>query len=88
MQYAVKRSCGHTTSEQLYGSSGERERRLGWLRTQACPQCKRAVHQAEVIVTAAIEALPHLTGSPSQVSAGWWIDRRNALPRDLLKEVD
>lgn len=74
-QYGVTHSCGHTHTHQLYGKHTERERRIAWLSTQDCPECRetkfRAACEAEneaAAQTAEQQNLPLLTGSEKQVA--------------------
>lgn len=41
-KYTVKHTCGHEQEYQLFGKNSDRERRLEWLATQDCPECRRA----------------------------------------------
>lgn len=66
MQASVKRTCGHLTNENLFGSSAERERRKGWLATQPCLACQRAATTATAQAETA--ELPALVGSERQVA--------------------
>ena len=43
MKYEVVYSCGHTGTEQIYGSAKDRERKLWWYANRAiCPECTKA----------------------------------------------
>lgn len=85
-QYSVKRACGHTTTEQLYGKGGERERRMTWLATQPCPACKRRAEQAQAATYTEAEGLPALSGSEKQVA--WATTIRAGLVAGVMAERD
>ncbi len=88
-KYTAHHICGHDAELQLYGPGKERERRLRWLATVPCMDCKRAAEQAaraEASVAAAAQAeiagLPNLTGSEKQVA---WAE---TIRRDRLAQLD
>lgn len=38
-KYTISHACGHSREIQLYGKGSDRERKIGWLEGQDCPQC-------------------------------------------------
>ena len=66
-KYTITHSCGHEHEYQLFGKSNERERKMAWLESQECPECRRkAEEEAAKAATEGIE-LPELEGSEKQV---------------------
>jgi len=83
-QYQVTHTCGHSETVQLYGPSKERERRLTWLRSQSCLDCKRASHEGEAResrILSQMEGLPRLDGTDRQIA---WAE---TIRRDKLTET-
>jgi len=80
-QATITRTCGHTTTEQVYGKTSERERKTAWLRGQACRDCQRAAANAQAAGAAAAAGLPALTGSEKQIA--WATTIRCAKLADL-----
>jgi adenylosuccinate synthase len=39
MKYWIKKACGHEERVDLFGSSGERERKIAYLESQVCKEC-------------------------------------------------
>lgn len=39
MKYWIKKACGHEERVELFGSSGERERKIAYLESQVCKEC-------------------------------------------------
>lgn len=68
MQYTITRTCGHQTSEQLYGKGSERERRLAWLKSQPCLACTRQGKRQNAATAPQIADLPVLVGTEKQVA--------------------
>lgn len=58
-QYDIKYACGHEERIQLFGKDTERKRRISWLETMKCPECRAAEDS---------QGLPKLTGSVRQVA--------------------
>ncbi len=50
-KYQVKGSCGHDYEVRLFGSYDDRRKRLEWLATQPCAECRRAAQQPEFSIT-------------------------------------
>jgi len=61
-KYNVKHSCGHVVEHQLYGKIKDRYKRIEWLETQICPDCKAAE------AAKANADLPRLSGSAKQIA--------------------
>lgn len=81
-QYTLTHSCGHTTTEQLYGKSDERERKIKYLKTVPCTACTRQqqIHTAQTSTA----DLPKLTGSEKQIA--WATTIRADLLRTVAEE--
>ena len=43
----VDYACGHVGRAELYGKAADRDRKLGWLKKQDCPECYRAAKHKE-----------------------------------------
>ena len=76
-KYTVTHTCGHTQEVNLFGKHTERDRRIAWLETQLCPECKRK--QELENAKAQASGLPELTGSEKQIEWAMvirqkWID--------------
>lgn len=70
MKYEVKRACGHVEEVQIYGSAGERERKLRSLACEVCTDCAvkaREEADARAAEENAAAGLPHLVGTPRQI---------------------
>lgn len=88
-KYEITYKCGHKETVQLFGKESGRERRIEWMKTQDCPECRKAAHVAEMAGKAesAKEAanefgLPELRGSEKQVN--WALDIR----RKVIETVE
>lgn len=70
MKYSVTYACGHTGTVELFGRYADRERKLEWMKTEMCPECKAAAHK-EIADQLAVEAkengLPALAGTEKQI---------------------
>jgi len=94
-KYTVSHICGHDETHNLFGPTGDRQRKMEWLRTVPCSACHRADMQADreraAEESARINAergLPALLGSPKQIA--WAEEIRARLVaelRDLLARV-
>lgn len=72
-KYDVKHACGHTREYQLFGKNSERERKIEWLATQDCPDCRAAAEarrRDETIAGTIFEPVVNveLTGSEKQIA--------------------
>lgn len=74
-KYNVDHTCGHQEEYQLYGKHTERDRKLAWLATQPCNECRKAATAAATAKAAeairasgAVDGLPTLEGSEKQVA--------------------
>ena len=78
MKYEITHTCGHVSDMQLFGPRTERERKVEWLESQPCRQCKLAEEGARAAQANQADNLPALVGSPKQVA---WAEqiRRKAL---------
>lgn len=68
MKYEIKHSCGHVETVQLIGKGSDRERRIAWLESQPCPECRRAAEAEHAQKVAEEYALPDLVGSEKQIA--------------------
>jgi hypothetical protein len=67
-QYTVKHTCGHTQSVNLFGTGNERERKMGWMRSQKCPDCVRANQTEARAALAEVQGWANLIGSEKQIA--------------------
>jgi hypothetical protein len=67
-KYIVKHTCGHQVEVQLFGKYADREKRIAWLETQECDECRRAKANAEAATMKEARGLQDLTGSEKQVA--------------------
>jgi hypothetical protein len=67
-KYIVKHTCGHQVGVQLFGKYADREKRIAWLETQECDECRRAKANAEAATMKEARGLQDLTGSEKQVA--------------------
>lgn len=67
-RYKVTHQCGHIEDVQLYGSYVERERRIKWLESQDCPECRKAKGDACAEDARRKRGLSELNGSEKQVA--------------------
>ena len=65
MRYELTHTCGHVAEFQLFGSRTERERKVEWLQSQPCRQCKLAEEGARAAQPE--RQSPGALGSPKQV---------------------
>lgn len=52
MKYLITAACGHRQEYHLYGGYNDRERKLAWLKSQACPRCRAADEARQATATA------------------------------------
>lgn len=87
-QYTIKYSCGHTGSEQLFGSEASRKARIAAAakhgQCAACKAASRAAEQAKSFEVA--NALPALVGSQKQID--WASALRFAKINEIIALVD
>lgn len=67
-KYTVKHSCGHETEYKLFGRLAERYRKLEWLETQPCFDCRRKAEEAEALKIIEGMELPELKGTSKQIA--------------------
>lgn len=67
-KYIVKHTCGHQVEVQLFGKYADREKRIAWLETQECDECRHAKANAEAATMKEARGLQDLTGSEKQVA--------------------
>lgn len=80
-KYEITHSCGHVRTYNLFGKTDDRNRKIEWLESQPCPDCKREEENAESAKKAAAENRPVLTGSEKQVA---WA---NTLREEVISEI-
>lgn len=68
MKYTVTYACGHDGVVNLFGKAAERERKLAWLATCDCVDCRRAKQMDAAAAAEAKYNLPALTGTEKQVA--------------------
>jgi len=68
MRYELTHTCGHVAEFQLFGSRTERERKVEWLESQPCRQCKLIADGARAAQANEADSLPALVGSPKQIA--------------------
>lgn len=84
-QYTINHICGHTVTVQLFGAYKDRERRIAYLETLECEECRKAKINAAAAAAKDERGLADLTGSEKQVA---WANtiRENAYKcLDMLK---
>lgn len=67
----ITHACGHQEEIQVFGKRADRERKIAWLESQVCAEC-RAAEAAEASKAAGMAAL---TGSAKQIA--WAEDLRS-----------
>ena len=67
-KYTINHTCGHTVDVQLYGAYKDRERRIAYLETCECDECRKAKANAAAAEAKAARGLADLTGSEKQVA--------------------
>ena len=70
MKTTITHSCGHQEEIVVYGKRVDREKKIAWLESQPCAEC-RAAESAEASKAAGMAVL---TGSPRQIA--WAEDLR------------
>ena len=67
-KYIINHTCGHQVTVQLYGSYKDRERRIAYLETCECDECRKAKANAAAAAAKAERGLADLTGSEKQIA--------------------
>ena len=67
-KYTVNHVCGHSVEIQLFGKMDDRYRRIEWLETQECDECRRAKANAAAAAAKETRGLTDLKGSEKQVA--------------------
>ena len=67
-QYTITYECGHTGVVNLFGPHMERDKKIAWLQTQECPECKKSRILEKVSEITRSKNLPSLSGSEKQIS--------------------
>lgn len=81
-KYSITHVCGHGETVHLYGKGTERERRLEWMASQPCLECRHNAENEAAAKDAEARGLPALTGSDKQVA---WA---TAIRRTMLSAMD
>ena len=67
-KYTINHTCGHQVTVQLFGSYKDRERRIAYLETCECEECRKAKANAAAAEAKAARGLADLAGSEKQVA--------------------
>jgi hypothetical protein len=67
-KYTINHTCGHSVEIQLFGKMDDRYRRIEWLETQECDECRRAKANAAAAAAKETRGLTDLKGSEKQVA--------------------
>lgn len=67
-KYIVTHACGHQVEYRLNGAYSIRERRIAYLETCNCYECKKAQANALAVESKEKRGLPDLTGSEKQIA--------------------
>lgn len=89
-KYTIKHTCGHSHQYQIVGALADRDRKIAWLASQDCPECRKAAEKAAAESAAekspfAVIAAAELTGSEKQVA--WAKDIRAKVVADLVSII-
>jgi hypothetical protein len=92
-KYTVSHSCGHEVVHQLFGKHTDRDRKIEWLESVPCLDCKRredeeslAAANAEAAASNAEDGLPSLTGTEKQIA--WAESIRKELLERCAKGIE
>ena len=85
MKYMVEHSCGHCVEHELFGPTRDRERKIEWMATIPCPECREKEAKEAAMAFAAERGLPELTGTQKQVD--WALSLRNDMVDLMETEV-
>ena len=67
-KYYVTYSCGHEGTVELFGKETDRQRKIEWYESEGlCPECYKALQEAELDKFDDEHKLPTLEGSEKQV---------------------
>ena len=67
-KYTINHTCGHQVTIQLFGKYVDRERRIAYLETCECDECRKAKANAASAAAKEERGLADLTGSEKQVA--------------------
>lgn len=88
-KYDVTHSCGHEVCHQLVGKHADRERKIEWLESVPCLECKReedakarAAFNQQSAAENAESGLPSLIGTEKQIA---WAE---SIRKDLVARLD
>lgn len=86
-KYEIKHSCGHTRTMHLFGPIEDRERKVRWLSTQPCPDCRFAAEADDASKSAQDRGLKVLTGSPRQIDWAAIIREKACRCLDAISDI-
>jgi len=67
-KYTINHTCGHQVEIQLFGKYEDREKRIAYLETCECYECRKAKDNAAAAAAKEERGLPDLTGSEKQIA--------------------
>lgn len=67
-KYTITHKCEHIEEVQLFGKMEDRERRIAYLESIECDECRKAKVNAEASAAKEVRGLANLTGSEKQVA--------------------
>lgn len=67
-KYTITHVCGHQIEVQLFGKHEERERRIAYLESIECDDCRRAKANAAALAAKEARGLLDLSGTPKQIA--------------------
>lgn len=81
-KYTINHTCGHQVTVQLFGKYADREKRIAYLETCECDECRKAKANAAAAAAKEERGLHELTGSEKQVA---WA---NTIREQVYKALD
>ncbi len=81
-KYTINHACGHQVTVQLFGPYKDREKRIAYLETCECDECRKAKANAAAEAAKEERGLPDLAGSEKQVA---WA---NSIREGAFKALD
>lgn len=84
-KYTINHTCGHQVTVQLFGKYADRERRIAYLETCECDECRKAKANAAAAAAKEERGLPELTGSEKQIAWANTIREQAYKALDCLK---
>lgn len=84
-KYTINHTCGHQVTVQLFGKYADREKRIAYLETCECDECRKAKANAAAAAAKEKRGLPDLTGSEKQIAWANTIREQAYKALDCLK---